>query len=96
MDLNVLTGPSREQLVKLTDVELPERAFSLRVINGQLWCCCAEHGIVVLDSELRQLYAIRILHSGLVCDVAATSDGDVVISTLRGLWVYNHGSMSLL
>ena len=61
----------------------------LRVINEQLWCCCGDAGIVIVDSELQQQQQQLSMSSadmGNVYDVAGMSNGDVVIVASNGLY----------
>ena len=61
----------------------------LRVINEQLWCCCGDAGIVIVDSELQQQQQQLSMSSadmGNVYDVAEMSNGDVVIVAGNGLY----------
>ena len=71
-----------QQQVKLGG--LPQ---SLRVINGQLWACCLDVGIVVLDSELQQQRVIQ--RDDFVYDTTALPNGDVIMAADTGLYHTN-------
>ena len=84
---NTLWSEEQKTLVRLIDKNLPRSAYSIRVINGQLWCCCGYSGIVVLDTELRQLKTI--LPWGLTegaWDVTEATDDDVIIAGLDSIY----------
>ena len=65
---------------------LPGAAYSVRVINGQLWCCCGYDGIVIFDAELWRQHTIPSKSMDVVWDVAQTPDCGVVIGACGGLW----------
>ena len=84
---NTLWSEEQKTLVRLIEGNLPRSAYSIRVINGQLWCCCGYSGIVVLGTELRQQKTI--LPWGLTegaWDVTEATDGDVVIAGLDSIY----------
>ena len=86
---------------KTSDViKLPGHPQALRVINGQLWCCCENIGILVFDAELRHQWTVATTAAsrGKVFDVASLAaggggdDGDgggggeIVVATASGLY----------
>ena len=75
-----------KQWVKLSQDDLPASPAGLRFINQQLWCCCYDAGIVVFDRELQLLHLLLCDGMGDVWDVAAMSNGDVVIAASNGLF----------
>ena len=84
---NTLWSEEQKTLVRLIEGNLPRSAYSIRVINGQLWCCCGYSGIVVLDAELQQQKTI--LAWGLTEGawyVTEAADGDVVIAGLDSIY----------
>ena len=71
---------------KQAEAELPDDPTSLRLINQQLWCCCYDAGIEVLEhEELTKADVVPAGDTGWVCDVAAFRD-DVVIAAGTGLY----------
>ena len=88
-----LKQASMKQWVKKAETMLPSKPGGLRVINQQLWCCCADAGIVVFDSELQQQRTTPAGDMGEVCDVAQMSNGDVVIASRTGLYHSSHGKL---
>ena len=87
MHTQSLLATAQKQWVKQAEVKLPYIAYSVRVINQQLWCCCWEDGIVVLaHSDLKQLRTIPAGDMGSVNDVVEMRDGDIVIATDNGLF----------
>ena len=89
-----LTQASTKKWVKQAEMELPIWSQSLRVIDQQLWCCCGDAGIVVFDSELRQLYNIQN-DDDWVRDVAEINNGDVVMAKKRdGLYLNQNGEFA--
>ena len=92
-----LKEASMKQWVKQAETPLPSMPERLRVINQQLWCCCAGAGIVVFDSELQQQRTIPAGDMGCVYDVAEMSDGDVVIAASKGLYhIDDSGDITVL
>ena len=83
---STLWNQQRWSLVQAVIDCLPTAAASIRVINGQLWCCCGVNGIVILNTDLQQQRKIPCKVLGTVCDVAEASDWDVVIAALGGLY----------
>ena len=82
-----LLAAAQKQWVKQAEVKLPYTAYSVHVINQQLWCCCYTQGIVVLDhSDLKRLRTIPAGDMGSVNDVAEMRDGDIVIAASQGLF----------
>ena len=75
---------SKKQWVKQAEQKIPS-ARCLRVINQQLWCCCHDAGVVVLDSHLQQQRTIPSGDMGEVMDVAEMSNGDILIAATKGL-----------
>ena len=73
-------------LAQVVEDCLPAAAASIRVINGHLWCCCGLSGIVVLNTALGHQRTIPSNIMEEVWDVAETSDGDVVVAALGGLY----------
>ena len=87
MNCKSLLAAAQKQWVKQAEVKLPHFPCSVRGINQQLWCCCGNAGIVVLDhSDLKQLRTIPAGDMGNVRDVAEMCDGDVVIAASKGLF----------
>ena len=76
-------------MLEQAKVTIPYRVQSVRVINQQLWCCCDDAGIVNFDSELQQQRSIPADDIGKVFDVAEMRNGDVIIATDNGLYVYS-------
>ena len=76
---------SQKKLAKQIDADITATAWFIRVISGQLWCCCGYYGIVIVDTELQQQRTILCESMGAVCDVAETIDGDVILATSNGL-----------
>ena len=61
--------------------------YALRHIKQQLWCCCRDDGIVVLDTDLQQQRTIPAGEMLYVYDVAEMScSGDVIIAAGGGLF----------
>ena len=82
-----LFAASQQQWVQQTEVRFSHSVSSLRVINQQLWCCCVEAGIMVLDhSDLRHLQNIQTGERKLDHDLAMMADGDVVRACGKGLF----------
>ena len=73
------------------DTTLSSKPKTLRVINQQLWCCCGDAGIVIVDSELQQQRTIPAGDMDDVCDVAEMSNGDIVIAARAGLYHSSNG-----
>ena len=78
----------KKRWVQIDKQELPDRCRpkSLRVISGQLWCCCWTGGIIVYDSELRINQTIQAGDMSIVYDVAAINNDDVLIAAYNGLF----------
>ena len=93
-----LLEAAQKQWVKQAEVKLPHNICSVCVINQQLWCCCLNDGIVVLDhSDLKQLRTIPAGDMGSVCDVAEMRDGNIVIAASQGLFYTNiNGKYSII
>ena len=70
--------------------------YSLRVINEQLWCCCYDAGIMVFDAELQQQRTIAPHEMVNIWDVAAMSNGDVVIAAQNGLYHANKNGRAVV
>ena len=89
MVLNPSTSWSQQRwsLAQVVEGCLPAAATSVRIINGQLWCCCGLGGIVILNTMLRLQRIIPSKVMEKVWDVAETSDWDVVAAALGGLYV---------
>ena len=85
----MLKQASMKQWVKQAEKELSPCPQGMRVINQQLWCCCDDAGIVNFDSELQQQRSIPADDIGKVFDVAEMRNGDVIIATDNGLYVYS-------
>ena len=85
-----------KQWVRQAQKKLPSRPQAVRVINQQLWCCCYDDGIVILDRELWHQNTISTADMGWVWDVAEMSNGDVVIATDDGLYHYSNGECHIL
>ena len=70
---------------------LPSFPQALRVINGQLWCCCSNKvqgdfcGVVAYNGELQLQQTIECRDVGDVYDVAVIGNGDIVMATAKGL-----------
>ena len=78
---------TRKQWKKQVDVTVPAIPLSLRAIKRQLWACCLESGIVIFDRDLKQQRVIPVHKpTGWVFDVAAMSNGDVIIATNKGIF----------
>ena len=73
------------------DTKLSSKPKTLRVINQQLWCCCGDAGIVIVDSELQQQRTIPAGDMDDVCDVAEMSNGDIIIAARAGLYHSSNG-----
>ena len=72
--------------LKQKEEKLPSRAYALRVIKQQLWCCCGSDGIVIYDSDLQKQRTIPSGDMVGVFDVAEMSSGDLVIAADYGLY----------
>ena len=60
---------------------------SLRVIKKQLWCCCYNAGIVILDhSDLKPIATIPGGSMESVHDVAHAGNEDIVLVSSKGLF----------
>ena len=74
------------------EAALPGKASSVRVIAGDVWCCCGAAGIIVFGDDLKQIHAINIapLAEGVddvaVYDVAMMTHGELVVATSDGLY----------
>ena len=76
-----------KQWVKQSQGDLLALPRGLRVINQQLWCCCPDAGIVVLDRELQLLHLLLCDGMGQVHDVAEMSNEDIAIAASNGLFL---------
>ena len=74
--------------MELVERKLPSKPGALRVINGQLWCCCGAEGIVLLDADLKHLRTVPSKDNP-VNDVTETQSGDLVVATQSGLYHCN-------
>ena len=70
---------------KVVPQVLPSVAQTVRVVSQQLWCCCLDGGIVVLDKNLLQQRIIPCAEKECVYDVVDFGNCDVVIASSRGL-----------
>ena len=86
----------QKQLVKALESEINVVPYSLRVINQQLWCCCYDAGIMVFDDELQQQRTIAPREMVNIWDVAAMSNGDVVIAAQNGLYHANKNGRAVV
>ena len=84
---------TRKQWKKQVDVTVTAIPLSLRVIKRQLWACCFESGIIVFDRDLKQQRVIPVHKpTTWISDVAAMSNGDVIIATDQGIYqTHNEG-----
>ena len=64
---------------------LPSVAQNVRIVNQQLWCCCLNGGIVVLDKNLWHQRIITCIDKECVYDVVQYCNDDVVIASSSGL-----------
>ena len=80
-----------KQWMEQADTKLSSKPKTLRVINQQLWCCCGDAGIVIVDSELQQQRTIPAGDMDDVCDVAEMSNGDIIIAARAGLYHSSNG-----
>ena len=87
----MLRDLDKVQWVKQAEQRTPHGA-RLRVINEQLWCCCYNNGIVILDSHLQEQRTIPAGDMGDVMDVAEMSNGDIVIASTKGLYQRHNGT----
>ena len=74
------------RLAQVEVVDLRYMASPIRVISGQLWCCCGFSGIVILNAELQQQRKIPCGDMESVIDVAQARDDDVIIAARRGVY----------
>ena len=66
----------------------------MRVITGEIWCCCNAADIVVYDDALKWKRNIQLTNASAaadsahtyVHDVAMMTHGDLVIATSQGLY----------
>ena len=91
-----LKQASTKQWVKQAEKKLQKFSQGLRVINEQLWCCSSKASIVVFDSDLQKQRVIRTADMGRVCDVAETTNGDIIIASTNGLYCTGNGECSQL
>ena len=91
-----LKQASTRQWARQAQKQLPPSPWGLRVINQQLWCCCRAAGIVVFDSELQQQRIMLTDNMSYVRDVAAMSNGDVVIAAQNGLYHANKNGRAVV
>ena len=82
-----LQQASAKQWVKQAEKKILKFSQTLHVINQQLWCCRGGAGIAIFDSELQRLHTIPSGGMGRVCDVAETTNGDVIIAATK--WLYH-------
>ena len=74
------------RLAQVKKSRLPATARPIRVIDGQLWCCCGSSGIVILDTELQQQRTVPCRFLKFVRDVVETGGGDIIIAASSGLY----------
>ena len=83
-------------MVKALETEVNVVPYGLRVINQQLWCCCYDAGIMVFDDELQRQRTIAPGDMVNIWDVAAMSNGDVVIAAQNGLYHANKNGRAVV
>ena len=85
-----LLGLVDKRWIKVSGIdgcEEPHCITVVRVIDGQLWCCCGLGGINKYDTSLNNVGFISCESDmEFITDVAATSNGDVIIAARTGLF----------
>ena len=81
-----LTEAFRCKWVKEIEQDLPSKPRGLRVIDQQLWCCCGDAGINIIDTSRDLQRFVSSKRLGLVNDVAVMSNGDVIVASDNGLF----------
>ena len=87
----------KKRWVQADKTKLAEKCSprALRAIHGRLWCCCFEGGIIIYDSELQVYRSIQHGDISNAYDVAAMSNGDVLIAAYNGLFHLKVRGMTL-
>ena len=73
---------------KKTQVKLAQEVMSVRVIAGEIWCCCRDASIVIFDDDLTRKRKLELsTHSAdAINDVAMMPGGDLIIARPSGLY----------
>ena len=76
--------------MKKGDEKLPQVATSVRVIAGEIWCCCGDADIAVYDEDLKWKRSIQLMgedaEDNNVYDVAVMPHGELIIARAKGLY----------
>ena len=85
---NALLMLANKKWSKTIQYQLQAFPYSIRSINGELFCCHIE-GLTIYDANFRPVHAILKDDMGSFYDVAATGDGNFIVAAENGLFNVN-------
>ena len=73
---------------KTIQYQLQAEPWSIRSINGELYCCHSK-GITVYDTKFKPVHAILKDDMGQCYAVASTGDGNLIVAADNGVFYIN-------